>query len=125
VAVPRRTGRRRRLGRAVAERVQERADRARRRPAPAGGGGPAAAAGGGGVGAGQLDGGGDVLAVGEELDGHVPDGGGATRVGRRRTVPVGVVVGHDVVQLLTVELEHVAYVRPHDASQPIFTHTLN
>jgi len=121
VAVPRRTGRRRRLGRAVAERVEERADRGRRRRSAVGGG-SSPAAGGGGVGAGQLDGRCDVLAVTEELDGHVADAGTPARV--RRTIPVRVVVPHHVVDFLPVKLEYVTYVRAHDASQPFFTHTL-
>ena len=103
VAVPRRSGRRHRLGRAVAERVEERADGGRRRRS----------AGSARVSPGQFDDRRHVLAVAEELDRRVSDGGTSARV--RRTVPVRVVVRHHVVDLLSVKLVYVTHVRPHDA----------
>jgi len=116
VAVPLRTRRRRQLGRAGAERVQERADRAHSRRSLSGGGGMR-------VGPGQFDHGRHVLAVAEELNCRISDGGTSSRV--RRTIPVGVVVRHHVVDLLTVKLEHIANVRAHDACQSFFTHALS
>jgi len=50
---------------------------------------------------------------------------GSPQVLLQRPTPVGVVVRQDVVDLLSMIVEHVAYVRAEDAAQPLFTHALS
>lgn len=106
VAIPRWTRQSRWVGRAVTERVQERADCGARRRSPGSGSSTCMCPG-------QFDGRRHVLPVAEELDSHISNSRSSSRVGR--TIPVCVVVRHYVVDLLSVKLEYVTYVGAHDA----------